>query len=143
MINKTKDLDWGSVLKEKGGDSKELQAAGAFISKLMGVQQSATISHRYQKDQKLPTHLALEDYYDALDGLLDDLTETIMGYYGKRLNLVVSAGLILDPAIYFRDLITYIEKNRDFCDESFVQNQIDEIMQITAKLMYKLTFITD
>lgn len=142
MINKTKDPDWGSILKDKG-DAKELAAAGTFISKLMGVQQSATISHRYQKDMKLATHLALEDYYDALDGLLDDLTETIMGYYGKRLNLTVTAELIDNPTTFFRDVVTFIEKNRNFCDESFVQNQIDEIMQITSKLLYKLTFITD
>lgn len=137
---KSKDPDWGSILKDKG-DSKELAAAGAFISKLMSVQQSATISHRYQKDMKLATHLALEDCYDALDDLLDDLTETFMGYYGKRLNLTVNAGLISDPESFFRDVVTYIEKNRNFCDESFIQNQIDEIMQITTKLLYKLQFI--
>lgn len=136
--------DWKNIIGKKESSSEHLSKAGKFISRLMSAQQSATITHRYQKDQKLATHLALEDYYDGLDDLLDDLTETIMGYYGARIeNLSVNAQLIENPSSYFRDLVKYIETNRNFCDESFVQNQIDEVMQLTSKLLYKLTFITD
>jgi hypothetical protein len=122
-------------------NSKENKLAAMYFSRIMSMQNSAALSHRYQQDKKLSTHLALGDFYDELDGFLDDLVESYQGYYNVQLPITCTGYKLTEPAKEIREFCDFLCDNRGFCDCSFIQNQIDEIIQLTAKTLYKLNFV--
>lgn len=115
--------------------------ASSFMSKLMSMQQSATITHRYQLDRKISTHLALGEFYEELDPMIDELIETYQGYYNTQLNVSSNGGLMNNPTQDIKDFCDYIDQSRGFCSASFIQNQIDNIMALITRTLYKLNFV--
>lgn len=116
-------------------------SASQFIGTLMSVQQSAAITHRYQVDKKLSTHEALGDFYTELDPMIDELIETYQGYKKEQVDLQVFAKTMLNPKDSIQQLYDFIASNRNFCNESFIQNQIDNIVSLIAKTLFKLEFV--
>lgn len=127
--------------EEMNPGSSEHKMAAIFFSKILTMRNCAEISHRYQQDKKLSTHLCLESFYDGIDGLIDDLVETYQGYYNVQLPISCTGYKLIEPAKEIREFCDYLCDNRGFCDCSFIQNQIDELVQVTAKTLYKLNFV--
>ena len=91
------------------------------------------------------THKALNDYYDGVIGLYDGLVESYQGKYGllkhfktykienyKNTKQIIS---------YFENLVESIEDNRDCCDDSYIQNQIDTVQELIYSTLYKLKYL--
>ena len=83
-------------------------------------------------------HSDLGEFYGSLIGYIDTIVETIQGRYS-----VITGDLMLKEFTtfnvdYYKEFQESLESYRlEFCTN--VQNQIDEILDITNKLMYKLS----
>ena len=90
-------------------------------------------------------HMALNGYYDEIDGLVDGLIESFQGKYGLLTNYksykVQSYKNKNQVLKYFTGLLNTIEEKRDCCEDSYIQNQIDGIQELIYSTMYKLKFL--
>jgi len=87
-------------------------------------------------------HSALNAYYDGIVELVDGLVETYQGKYGiirgysnySLLEYTDKNQLI----IYFEALVNKVTFLRQGIKDSYLQNQIDTIMEILESTLYKL-----
>jgi hypothetical protein len=87
-------------------------------------------------------HKALNDYYDEIVELTDGLVESYQGKYG------VLRGYSNYPLLEYTDknqVITYFEALvskvctlREGITDSYIQNQIDTVMELLESTLYKL-----
>lgn len=107
-----------------------------FLSKLFESRDATHLMHL--KTKSFAEHIALGDYYDGVLDLLDGLIESIQGKYGI-LNLTINATKPEDCCKYFKDLAAFLELNGEkLFKETWIQNQIDTIVELVYKTIYKL-----
>lgn len=115
-----------------------------FISYLM---HSRTQAHVYHlQTPSFAAHKALNDYYDDIVDLIDGLVESYQGRYGiltgySNFSLMEykSCDGIRE---YFKALCSTIESSRaSLPQDSYIQNQIDEVISLIDSTQYKLTFL--
>lgn len=103
---------------------------------------SSTIGHMLHLQTKsFAKHMALDGFYSAIPGLADDLIEAYQGRYGIVSDYPFEKGIKMpkDPVKFIVGLQDYVDKNRSaVCDESELQNIIDEIVQLIDSTRYKL-----
>jgi DNA-binding ferritin-like protein len=89
-------------------------------------------------------HKALQKYYEGIDGLVDGLVEMYQGKYG-----LVEFGAIskIDNDASLPSVIEYISKladavmvlrQGDTLQDSFIQNEIDNVLSLIYSTKYKL-----
>ncbi len=90
-------------------------------------------------------HKALQGYYEGIDVLVDGIIESFQGKYGLLTNYksyknqsYKNKNQVLK---YFKQLLNIIEEKRNFCDDSYIQNQIDTVQDLIYSTMYKLKFL--
>jgi hypothetical protein len=91
-------------------------------------------------------HKALNNYYDGIIDLVDGLVESYQGRYGilKGYSNFALMEYQSCEAIreYFKALEKTIESGRtSLPQDSFIQNQIDEVITLISSTYYKLTFL--
>ena len=86
-------------------------------------------------------HKALNEYYDSILGLTDELIEVYQGAVGKRINIKIPPSEYMAADIHLKDLRNYIGKHRAslFDKMSHVQNIVDEVVALIDKTLYLLT----
>lgn len=140
MITKKDFLNRGSLLNEQknvNGDYAEM------ISLLLHSRTQAHTLHL--QTESYPEHKALNEYYDGIVDIIDGLVESYQGKYGiikgyKSYDLVEYKST--DTTIkYLKDLCGKIEKLRDCCKDSYIQNQIDTVCELINSTLYKLRFL--
>jgi len=117
---------------------------GQFISTLLASRTQAHIFH-LQVDS-YAAHKALNDYYDGIVDLVDGLVESYQGKYGiirGYVNVSLQEYQDIEEIInYFSTLEVIISKSREMiCQDSYIQNQIDEILALINSTLYKLRFL--
>ena len=117
---------------------------GQFVSTLMASRTQAHIFHL--QTPSFAAHKALNDYYDNIVDLIDGLVESYQGKYGiitGYTNLALQEYESCDGIkMYFTTLCMFVEKSRQLiCQDSFVQNQVDEIIAEINSLLYKLKYL--
>lgn len=86
-------------------------------------------------------HMALGDFYDSITDLVDGLIESYQGVYGiveDKPNITMPSGAILPILVQLRK---WIMDNRDRVgvpDDTELQNDIDSIVTLINRTMYKL-----
>ena len=109
---------------------------------------SRTQAHYFHLGQKgvgsLSAHLALGVYYDAIGGMVDGLVEAYQGQYGL-IKLQPVSGLdtnndLKNVIAYFDKLIAIVCTLRQAPNlaDSFIQNEIDNVMTLLYSTKYKL-----
>lgn len=89
-------------------------------------------------------HSALNTYYDEIVGIIDGLVESYQGKYGiiefKEVNNLDNDASVENIIKYFTNLCTFLEKERKDAklQDSWIQNQIDNISQLLYSTKYKL-----
>ena len=89
-------------------------------------------------------HKALNEYYDEIVGIIDGLVESYQGKYGiiefKEVNNLDNDASVENIIKYFTNLCTFLEKERQDTklQDSWIQNQIDNISQLLYSTKYKL-----
>ena len=117
---------------------------GQFVSTLMASRTQAHIFHL--QTPSFAAHKALNDYYDEIVGIIDGLVESYQGKYGIITgygNIALQEYQSCEAIImFFETLCMYVEKSREMiCQDSYIQNQIDEIVALIKSTIYKLRFL--
>ena len=89
-------------------------------------------------------HKALDNYYNEIVGLVDGLVESVSGVYGcptgYELVNPIDYQSVEQVQAYFQALYAEIQSERTMTfQESWIQNQIDEIATLVAETLYLLT----
>ena len=117
---------------------------GQFVSTLLASRTQAHIFHL--QTPSFAAHKALNDYYDEIVGVTDGLVESYQGKYGIITgygNIALQEYQSCEAIIvFFETLCMYVEKSRQLiCQDSYIQNQIDEIVALIKSTIYKLRFL--
>ena len=117
---------------------------GQFISTLFASRTQAHIFHL--QTPSFAAHKALNDYYDEIVGITDGLVESYQGKYGIITgygNIALQEYQSCEAIImFFETLCMYVEKSRQILpQDSYLQNQIDEVVALIKSTIYKLRFL--
>ena len=117
---------------------------GQFISTLFASRTQAHIFHL--QTPSFAAHMALQGYYDGIIDLADGFVESYQGKYGIVTgygNIALQEYQSCEAMImYFETLCMFIEKSREMiAPDSYLQNQIDTIVELIKSTIYKLRFL--
>jgi hypothetical protein len=114
-----------------------------MVATLLHSQTQVHIFHLQTKTYS--EHKALQEYYDGIDGLVDNIVESYQGKYeiitGYKTIKTVDYKSTEQVISYFKELDENIEKNRTSVKESYIQNQIDGVQELIYSTLYKLRFL--
>ena len=128
-----------NIIKEQ----KEENKFNVMISKLLHSRNQVHVFHLQTKS--FAEHKALNDYYDEVVDIIDGLVESYQGKYDlltsyesyKILNYESNEQLLK----YFKELESNVEVNRKNIKDSYLQNQIDNAVELINSTIYKLKFL--
>ena len=117
---------------------------GQFISTLFASRTQAHVFHL--QTNSFAAHKALNEYYDEIIDLADGIAESVQGKYGiitGYSNIDLLEGNDCNEVIkYFTALEMYVERARQTMpQDSYIQNQIDEVVTLIVSTIYKLKFL--
>jgi len=108
---------------------------------------SRTQTHIFHlQTDSFAAHMALNAYYDGIIPLVDGLVESYQGKNGiltgySNFNLLEYTN-IGEVIVYFQGLTNTIEKLRQgIPQDSYIQNQIDTVVELVESTSYKLKFL--
>jgi len=124
---------------EKSEEKKETSYAPQFLGYLFSVRDQAHLAHlRVSGIGAFAAHSSLGAFYEGLTDLVDELTEVYQGMYGI-IPISIPGSTYVDGLTLVKGCREYVEQNRmKFCDESHIQNIIDEIVALIDRTIYKL-----
>lgn len=83
-------------------------------------------------------HMALDEYYNSIIDVADEIAENYQGRYGI-INNYPTVSNPTDPIQLVTTMRSWIDANRKDCgEEPEIQNLIDELQSIHNKTLYKL-----
>jgi hypothetical protein len=119
-----------------------MEQYATFIGTLMQSRNQVHIYHL--QTESYAAHKALQGYYEDIVDLIDGLVESYQGRYGI-LRGYKMAGTIKEDnnvVIYFEGLCKFVESIRtQLPQDSYIQNQIDEVVALIESTKYKLKFL--
>lgn len=115
---------------------------GSLISVLMASRTQAHIFHLQTSSYSL--HKALEKYYEGIVDIIDSFAESYQGKYGVITGYSAHGKFIENASI--DAVVTYFENLREMVimsgkeipQDSFLLNQIDELVAFINSTIYKL-----
>jgi len=113
-----------------------------FLSVLNSAKQQSVFWHN--QTEVYSEHKTLNGFYDKIQDLLDGLVESYAGIFGRPMGYeahdFVDWTSTDDTIMYFKNLYNYVQTERaSLPQESWIQNQIDEIAAQVARTIYLLT----
>lgn len=113
-----------------------------FISRLHDSKQQTIVWHH--QTTSYAEHKALNKYYDEIVDLIDELVESVSGVYGRPQGYSVATLQNYTGheqlVKYYKGLYEFVQKERKtIYQDSWIQNQIDEICTLIAQTSYLLT----
>lgn len=112
------------------------------IEEFFGTLQQSVVStwRKHLKTSSHRVHVILDDFYDEMPELVDQLIEDYMGINGKvesyKNNLPEEA---LDAIEYLELLRDFIEEGKDdFLEDDELESDVDNIMSLIDTTLYKL-----
>ena len=117
---------------------------GQFVSTLLASRTQAHIFHL--QTPSFAAHKALNEFYDEIIGITDGIAESYQGKYGIISgygNIALQEYQSCEAIImFFETLCMYVEKSRQILpQDSYLQNQIDEVVALIKSTIYKLRFL--
>jgi hypothetical protein len=113
-----------------------------FVSYLKDSFDQSVVWHH--QTESYAVHKALNKFYDGILGLTDGLVESVSGIYDRPMHYQIdSPADYKNPeqvVKYFKSLYKTIQEERkEIYQESWVQNQVDEIATLIAETLYLLS----
>jgi DNA-binding ferritin-like protein len=119
-----------------------MEEVAKFVSTLLNSRQQSQVYHwQAVGEGSNAAHLTLAAYYDGIIDLVDGLVESIQGRNGliRGYDLAFAVKEDNSPLRYFQALVKYVEVVRQrLPQDSYIQNQIDEIVALIETTKYKL-----
>lgn len=121
---------------------KTSKKEGQFIAYLLTCAPQIHIYHLRAKGAgSFAAHMALGSLYDALPDMVDTIAESIQGKMGLLVyDMTVTYNSNYSEALsYVKEVLKYVETNRkNICQDTYVQNQIDNVVEKLYSTIYKL-----
>ena len=135
---KKDDMD-KPYLKQPGGSKTEFKDLVGYLKSSF---EQAVVWHHQTDSHAM--HKALNHFYDKIVGLTDGLVESVSGIHGRPKGYTVDEPKDYKNAeqvtAYFKSCYDMIQKDRkEIYQESWIQNQIDTIVQLFAETLYLLS----
>mgnify|MGYP003646178826 CR=1 FL=1 len=115
---------------------------GQFLSYILTCATQIHIYHLRAKGAgSFAAHMALGELYSSLPDMVDSIAESIQGKMGLLIYdmTVTYNSNYPEAASYVKEMIKYVEVNRKgICQDTYVQNQIDGIVEKLYSTLYKL-----
>lgn len=113
-----------------------------FLSTLLDAKEQTIVWHN--QTTSYAEHKALDKFQDELAEKYDDLVESVSGIYGRPKNYSVATLQNYQGSDqiykYYMELYKYVQNERKtIYQDTWVQNQIDEIAALIARHLYLLT----
>ena len=120
-------------------------AMASLVSLLFASRTQAHIFHF--QTSSFSAHKTLDDYYSEIINLVDGLVESYQGKYGIITDYTAASKITESATI--SQMITYFSELSDLIDtlrkqipqDTYIQNQLDEIEQLIDSTLYKLKFL--
>lgn len=120
--------------------SNNMEQFAKLISFLFHSRTQAHIFHL--QTTSFAEHKALNDYYDNIIDIVDGLVESYQGKYGILKGYSSYSTLEYTDKnqviTYFESLVDKVCALRDSVTDSYLQNQIDNVMELLESTLYKL-----
>jgi hypothetical protein len=86
-------------------------------------------------------HKALNEYYEGILDLTDDIVESYFGTIGKRLNFKIPGSEYMNAKTHLIYMKDYMMKHRGVfgMENTHLQNSVDEVITLITSTLYKLT----
>ena len=128
-----------------GEQVEEKSDASKFFSKLFESREMAHVYHLQIKGEgSYAGHKALDNYYNDVLDLIDELVETYQGQYEIVEDYQIidtNSTTSKDKIEYFNELQQFIKDNRYTAlskEDSHLQNIVDEVVALGYRTLYKL-----
>ena len=113
-----------------------------FLSTLLDAKEQTIVWHN--QTMSYAEHKALDKFQDELAEKYDDLVESVSGIYGRPKNYSVATLQNYQSSDqiykYYMDLYKYVQNERKtIYQDTWIQNQVDEIAALIARHLYLLT----
>ena len=122
-----------------------MDGIGLLLGTLMQSRNQAHIYHlQVQGMGSFAAHKALNEYYDAIVDNIDGIAESYQGRYGIITGYKMPEAIREDNNVrmYFDGLAKFVETIRkQIPQDSYIQNQIDEVVDLIESTKYKLKFL--
>lgn len=132
--------------KKRGLVMEQESGMGDFVQMVSMLLHSQTQAHTFHlQSTSYAEHKALQTYYEGIDGLVDTIVEAYQGKYGiikGYKNFPFSEYKSTEGTInYFEKLCDKVTELRDCCEDSWLQNEIDNVCTLINQTLYKLKFL--
>ena len=119
-----------------------MEQFGILIGTLLQSRNQAHIYHWQTKGMgSYAAHTALGTYYEEIVDLVDSLVESVQGRYGIVTGYKMAGNIREDGnyVTYFEAICKFVETTRQQVpQDSYIQNQIDTIVELIETTKYKL-----
>ena len=125
--------------------SKETQGCSGVIAEVVGVMMmSRTYAHMaHLYTASYAKHKALNEFYDAVVDLLDDLAEATQGQYGKLdIPFVEMMGTGQGAIGGIASHLDETEMLMQDCDEDYLMSIFQEIQKLYRSTLYKMKMLS-
>lgn len=112
-----------------------------FFGKLFQIRDSIHLSHlNVSGIGSYASHKALNEFYDEILDLTDDLIESYQGKYGRVNITIPESKTNLNHIEAIKQLVNLTDNGSLYNSftETFIQNQLDEISKLCYQTLYKL-----
>ena len=113
-----------------------------FVNSLFEVQLMAKIHHLQAKTKSYAQHMALGTLYAELEDITDTFVESYQGKYNiikGYTNITISENV--DFVTYLTSKLKVAEKTRTTLQDGYLQQLIDDIIELYAQTLYKLKYL--
>lgn len=113
-----------------------------FLSTILDAKEQTIVWHN--QTTSYAEHKALDFFQDEIAEKYDDLVESVSGIYGRpkgysvgTLQNYTNSNQLIG---YYKGLYDYVQSERKtIYQDTWVQNQVDEIAQLIGKMLYLLS----
>jgi hypothetical protein len=125
---------------ETGETDGNMKLMAELVMRLLNARTIAHTQHLGTRSYAI--HMALNEFYNDIGENADEIAEKWQGAYQQLLVFPDPMPLEKDPLAFLKELRQWIESNRgEACDDSEIQNLIDEAMATIDGAMYKINFL--
>lgn len=117
------------------------EAQAEFFGRLMQVTGKAHLTHLRQFNKSGWEHTALGKLYEEVVDIVDGIIESWQGIYGLIDITIPQTVAEPDSISFVNGLYSYISNNRQIFQESWIQNEIDNVCSLLAQTLYRLKYV--
>lgn len=130
-------------LKKRGVIKEQNEMSGKFEEVISKLLHSRTQSHIFHlQSNSFSQHNALNEYYDDIVDLIDELVESYQGEFGViknyqnyDLKMLENEEQVIN---FFKEVTNDVEELRKVSDDSFLKGRLDEVVELLNSTIYKL-----